>query len=243
MINVLLVEDHALTRIGLKTVIKRTDDINVIGEATNGLEAIEMAESLMPDVILMDVGMPKMNGIQAAKAIVEKNPQVRIIMLTQHDNDRDIMASLASGASGYCLKDVEPERLFVAIRAVSAGDAWLDESIAAKVLRLYSTTTEAATIEPVMTEAVLSESSMKNPAPVAQTTTAKTFDRPAPEALSPRETEVLTLIVEGLSNQGIADKLIISLPTAKTHVRNILNKLSVDDRTQAAVHAMRRGLI
>jgi len=236
MIKVLLVEDHTLTRIGLKTVLKRTDDIDVIGEAANGVEAIEMAESLVPDVILMDVGMPIMNGIQAAKAIIEKNPGIRIIMLTQHDNDRDIMASLSAGASGYCLKDVEPERLFVAIRAVGAGDAWLDESIAAKVLRLY----------PAMTESVIHESFLPKPAPLTESTSSKTsdiFDRPAPEPLSPRETEVLKLIVEGLSNQGIADKLIISLPTAKTHVRNILNKLSVDDRTQAAVHAMRRGLV
>jgi DNA-binding NarL/FixJ family response regulator len=236
IIKVLLVEDHALTRIGLKTALKRTDDIEVIGEATNGVEAIEMAESLAPDVILMDVGMPMMDGIQAAKAIVEKNPLARIIMLTQHDNDRDIMASLAAGAAGYCLKDVEPARLFVAIRAVSAGDAWLDASIATRVLRFYTAITDPTSNQPAAPK----------PAAIAQTTPAKTsdiLDRPAPEALSARETEVLKLIVDGLSNQDIADKLIISLPTAKTHVRNILNKLSVDDRTQAAVHAMRRGLV
>jgi DNA-binding NarL/FixJ family response regulator len=187
-------------------------------------------------VIVMDVGMPIMDGIQAAKLIVSEHPGIRVVMLTQHDNDSDILASLAAGASGYCLKDVEPERLYTAVRSVNAGDAWLDATIASRVLRHYSALprSEAASASPVaQMEAVEAQNS----------SAGESLDRPAPEALSPRELEVLKLIVDGLSNQEIADKLIISLATAKTHVRNILNKLAVDDRTQAAVHAMRRRLV
>lgn len=232
-IKVLLVEDHALTRMGLKTALKRTTDILVVGEAANGEEALAAADSLKPDVILMDVGMPVMDGIQATQKIRDRNPVARVIMLTQHDNDHDILASLAAGASGYCLKDVEPERLYTAIRSVNAGDAWLDSSIAGKVLRHYS----------AQESKVVEDLSCAPAKGVAPSTPDVQLDRPYAEPLSARELEVLTLIVDGLSNQEIADKLIISLATAKTHVRNILNKLAVDDRTQAAVHAMRRGLV
>lgn len=239
-ISLLLVEDHALTRIGLKAALRRTADLNVIAEAANGQEAIEAAANMHPDVILMDVGMPVLDGIQAAKQILEKYPEIRIIMLTQHDNDQDILASLAAGASGYCLKDVEPERLYTAIRAVSSGDLWLDASIAGRVLRTYLGKAPADSAE--------QHAENKNEEPATQNGTQPKQDPKAAgfaymEPLSPREIEVLTLIVDGLSNQQIADKLIISLPTAKTHVRNILNKLAVDDRTQAAVQAMRRGLV
>ncbi len=230
-IKVMLVEDHALTRLGLKAALKRTTDIEVIGVAGNGEEAVSMAQQLHPHVILMDVGMPIMDGIQAAQQIVSKNPEIRVIMLTQHDNDRDILASLAAGASGYCLKDVAPERLYTAIRSVNAGDAWLDSSIADRVLRHFK---PAAPEHAQPTAAV---------APAKPASPAHVSDRPLVEPLSAREMEVLKLIVDGLSNQEIADNLIISLATAKTHVRNILNKLAVDDRTQAAVHAMRRGLV
>lgn len=238
-IRVILVEDHALTRIGLKAALKRTDDIDVVGEATNGEEAIQRVRELTPDVVLMDVGMPVMDGIQATAEVSREHPSVRVIMLTQHDNDRDILASLSAGASGYCLKDVEPERLYTAIRSVNAGDAWLDATIAGRVLRLYAggIPTEAVNTAPT--------ASTQHPEPTGEAPKQSTqsLDRPAPEPLSSRELEVLRLIVDGLSNQEIAEKLIISLATAKTHVRNILNKLSVDDRTQAAVHAMRRGLV
>jgi DNA-binding NarL/FixJ family response regulator len=239
MIKVLLVEDHALTRMGLKTALKRTTDIAVIGEATNGEDALTAAEQLKPDVILMDVGMPVMDGIQAAAKILEKDPIAKVIMLTEHDNDSDILASLAAGASGYCLKDVEPERLYTAIRAVNAGDAWLDASIAGRVLRFFSTPQAQPQTAPRQPDNTPALQPIKATASAGSTE----FDRPLPEPLSPREIEVLKLIVDGLSNQEIANRLIISLATAKTHVRNILNKMAVDDRTQAAVHAMRRGLV
>ena len=234
-IRVLLVEDHALTRIGLKTALKRTSDILVVGEAGNGEEALSMAEALQPDVILMDIGMPVMDGILSTQTLLANYPNLRVIMLTQHDNDRDILASLAAGASGYCLKDVEPERLYTAIRSVNAGDAWLDAAIANRVLRIY--TTEQSFIASKRTA-----SPMRQEEP-PDCPASEEIDRPLVEPLSARELEVLKLIVDGLSNQEIANRLIISLATAKTHVRNILNKLAVDDRTQAAVHAMRRGLV
>jgi NarL family two-component system response regulator LiaR len=227
-IRIVLVEDHLLTRIGLKTVIERDVEFKIVGEAENGEMAIRKVEELLPNVVLMDVGMPVMDGIEAARKIKEKNPDVEIIMLTSHDNERDIFASLAAGASGYCLKDVEPERLYSAIRSVSSGDVWLDSNIANKVLKAY--TGQAVSVNPT---AGMSPSGTK---PATQYP-------PLPDPLSPRELEVLGLLVDGMSNQEIADKLIISLATAKTHVRNILNKLAVDDRTQAAVQAMRRGLV
>lgn len=250
IIKILLVEDHALTRIGIKTVLKRTPDLKVIGEAANGEEAVTAAAELSPDIILMDVGMPVMDGIQAAKKIVESGSLSKIIMLTQHDNSQDIMASLSAGASGYCLKDVEEERLYAAIRTVFAGDAWLDAGIASKVLKLYGgNSSSRADDEQHAESAKLPTPEHESHATEQKHETSERIsknyvpDRPYAEPLSPRELEVLTLIVEGFSNQQIADKLIISLPTTKTHVRNILNKLAVDDRTQAAVHAMRRGLV
>jgi DNA-binding NarL/FixJ family response regulator len=226
VVRILLVEDHALTRIGLKTVVERVGEFQVIGEAENGQQAIDKVDALNPDVVLMDVGMPVMDGIEAARKIIEKHSNVEIIMLTSHDNERDIMASLAAGADGYCLKDVAPDRLYSAIRSVLGGDVWLDSSIADKVLRQYSTK-------------IQHEAPSAPPAPGVSGGSNQSLAEP----LSPRELEVLTLVVEGLSNQEIADKLFISLATAKTHVRNILNKLAVDDRTQAAVSAMRRGLV
>lgn len=250
IVKVLLVEDHKLTRMGLKTALKRVSDFEVVGEAANGQEAIQQAESLSPDVILMDVGMPVLDGIQAAKQIKVSRPEIHIIMLTQHDNESDIFASLAAGASGYCLKDVEPERLYMAIRSVNSGDTWLDSSIASKVLKHYSNlsaspaspeleTAEAASVGGATTTSAAPVS----PSAANDFTAASAGIRPLPEPLSPREMEVMQLIVDGLSNQQIAERLIISLATAKTHVRNILNKLAVDDRTQAAVQAMRRGLV
>ena len=233
MIKVLLVEDHKLTRIGLKTVLERTEDLKVVGEAENGAEAVEKASELKPDVVLMDVGMPVMDGIEAVQKIRSTHKDINSIMLTSHDNERDILASLSAGAAGYCLKDVEPERLYTAIRSVNEGDVWLDANVASRVMKAYGS------------------SQPEKPAPVEKQEEAPPPKikvnhpdlPPTPDALSPREMEVLALIVEGLSNQQIADRLIISLATAKTHVRNILNKLAVDDRTQAAVHAMRRGLV
>lgn len=230
-ITLLLVEDHKLTRIGLRTVLERTADFKVVGEAENGEDAVQKVGELRPAVVLMDVGMPVMDGIEAVNKIHELYPEVNSIMLTSHDNEEDILASLSAGACGYCLKDVEPERLYTAIRAVNSGDIWLDSSIASRVMKIQQSKMSNHKTE--SHGAATQQDSMKQKSPMA----------PMPDPLSPREMEVLSLLVDGLSNQEIADRLIISLATAKTHVRNILNKLAVDDRTQAAVHAMRRGLV
>ncbi len=233
-IRVVLVEDHLLTRIGLRTVLERTSDIRVIGEAENGAAAVQLVKELRPDVVLMDVGLPFVDGIEAARQICTENPAQRIIMLTSHDSEQDIFASLAAGAGGYCLKDVAPDRLYTAVRSIHGGDVWLDSAVAHKVLAHYAA-------EKGIKQRKTVESGPK------ENGTAPAEDMPdmpdLPDPLSNRELEVLKLLVEGCSNQQIANQLVISLATAKTHVRNILNKMSVDDRTQAAVQAMRRGLV
>lgn len=230
-IKVVLVEDHLLTRIGLRTVLERTSDIRVIGEAENGAIAVRLVRELRPDVVLMDVGMPQVDGIEAVRQICAENPSQRIIMLTSHDSEREILASLSAGAGGYCLKDVAPDRLYTAVRSIHAGDVWLDSAIAYKALGRYAAEKNVKIRKPAEK-------------PPGQNGNVQSDDLPGlSDPLSNRELEVLKLLVEGCSNQEIANRLVISLATAKTHVRNILNKLTVDDRTQAAVQAMRRGLV
>ena len=230
-ISVLIVEDHALTRVGLRTALRRTHDIHVVAEAGNGREAVALAKQYQPDVVLMDVGMPVMDGVQSARAILQAETNIKVIMLTQHDNDSDVMASLAAGAAGYCLKDIEPERLYLAIRSVFAGDSWLDAAIAGRVLKHYANSDSST-----MRSFAPIESSSQDLEVVSELTMCG-------DTLTARELEVLKLIVDGSSNQDIAKRLIVSLPTAKAHVRSILSKLAVADRTQAAVHAMRRHLV
>jgi DNA-binding NarL/FixJ family response regulator len=217
-IRILIVDDHPLSRIGLKYLLEEAKDMEIVGEAMNGEEAVSIIAMCNPNVILMDVGMPVMDGIRAAKIILEKNPNVRVIMLTSHDSEEDIFASLAAGASGYCLKDVNQNRLFTAIRSVFAGDLWLDTAIAGKVVSAISSS--------------------------RLTWSAGNQGQPnSGDTLSHRELEVLNLLVEGLSNQQIADRLIIGLETVKTHIKHILDKLAVSDRTQAAIKALRDGIV
>ncbi len=229
-IKILIVDDHKLTRIGLETTFKNSPDIIVAGQAANGAEAIDAARQLMPDVILLDLAMPVLDGIEAAKLIRQDMPEIHIIMLSSHDSEKEIFASLAAGVSGYCLKDVEPERLCAAVRAVKSGDLWLDASIAHKVLTQCKGPLE-------------NEIAQKCEGSHAKSAPDSCEELKLYEPLSPREKQVLELIVEGLNNQQIAEKLLVSRATAKTHVRNILNKLSVNDRTKAAVLALKHGLV
>jgi DNA-binding NarL/FixJ family response regulator len=235
-IRVILVEDHALTRMRLATVLGQGPGIELVDHADNGQTAIELVEKHRPDVVLMDVGLPVMDGIEAASTIRKLFPEVKIVMLTAHDNDGDVFAALAAGAGGYCLKNMEPERLYRAIISVNDGDLWLDSGIASKVVKLYSplSAKDNTRASEIAVPAVLDGEGKTGESGSLQE---------LPDPLSPREMEVLNLLVNGLSNQQIADNLIISLATTKSHVRSILNKLAVDDRTQAAVHAMRRGLV
>lgn len=218
-IKIMLVEDHALTRIGLRVSLEKHSDLEIVAETSSGLEAIKFSKEKPIDLILMDISLVELDGIEATKQIKQSNPNIKIIMLTSHEAEREILASLASGADGYCLKDTSPEQLYSAIESVNEGNAWLSSQVAEKVLRNLC----GRDIKQ------LKQSDLTKKIPVIP--------------LSDRELEVLKLIVDGKSNQEIADKIFVTLATVKTHVRNILNKLSVDDRTQAAVKAMREGIV
>lgn len=219
-IRIVLVEDHALTRIGLKVSFEQYPNLEVIDETDNGIKAVSIAQEKNPDVIIMDIGLLGLDGIEATKRIKKINPQIKIIMLTSHEAENEILASLASGADGYCLKETPPSQLYNAIVSVNDGNAWLSHQIAEKVLRNLCGQS--------IHNAFSLEQAHKNIPTIP---------------LSERELEVLKLIVDGQSNQQIANNLFLALATVKTHVRNILNKLSVDDRTQAAVKAMKEGIV
>lgn len=213
-IKVLIVEDHSLTRVGLKFTLEKHADLEVIGEAEDGAEAIEKTKELSPDVILMDLGMPNMNGIEATTEIKKSYPDSRVIILTSHDEEEEVLAAFTAGADAYCMKDIPPERLVQAIQSVNDGVVWLDPTIAEIVLSFV-------------------------PRPESRKNKITLEDL----HLTPREVEVLKLIVDGHSNADIAYDLTVSMHTVKTHISNILSKLGVNDRTQAAVKAMRENLV
>ena len=233
-IRLMLVEDHVLTRIGLKVSLEKYPNLEIVAETANGKEAIELANNKKPDLIIMDIGLIEIDGIEATKKIKETNPNIKVIMLTSHESEREIIASLASGADGYCLKDTSPEQLYIAIQSVHEGNAWLSSQVAEKVLRNFYGK-EVSQIKKSDFAKGLSSFDEKK-------IIRSEFHIPI-VPLSDRELEVLKLIVDGKSNQEIGEKLFVTLATVKTHVRSILNKLSVDDRTQAAVKAMREGLV
>jgi DNA-binding NarL/FixJ family response regulator len=210
-IRILVAEDHTVTRLGLRFIVESHDRLELVGEAINGADAVEKVKQAQPDVVILDVEMPVMDGIAAAAEIRAESPKTKIVMFTSHKSEQDIFSALAAGANGYCIKDTTDDRLLNAIESVYAGDFWLDSAIAAKVV-----------------------SALPVPASVKDAT---------PETLSERELQVLNLIVDGLSNQQIAGKLFITQDTVKTHIKRILEKLSASDRTQAAVKALRQGLI
>lgn len=219
-ISIILVEDHTLTRFGLKTAFEESEELKVIGEAETGEEGITMALKLKPDIVLMDLGLPGINGIEATHKIKAANENIKVIILTSHNNEEEVWASLSSGANAYCLKDIEPDRLIHVVQSVHDGAAWLDPAIANIVLKNIST-------RPIK----------KVPQNTLQEPTNEKLQ------LTERELEVLKLLVEGNSNAQIAKKLVVSIHTAKAHVCNILQKLSVDDRTQAAIKALKDGLV
>lgn len=220
MIKILIVDDHDELRLGLSLFFQKHEDLTVVGEADNGRFAVELARKLRPDIVLMDVEMPVMDGIEACKIIRKELEEVKVVMLTSHDNDEHVLTALAARANGYCLKQVIGERLVTAIRTVNEGDMWLDSSIAAGVVRMLPTGQKDAAA----------------PRPKGA------GDAPY-EALSRRELEILKLIADGHSNTEISQLLIISKETVKTHIRHLMEKLAVSDRTQAAVKALRRGII
>lgn len=229
-VNVLIVEDNELMRQGLRSVLERTEEFCVVGEAEDGEEAVRLAQTLKPDVIVMDIGLPYKNGIEATRDIKQNSPSVNIVMLTSHDNDDEIFAALSAGAQGYCLKDCASERIKIALSSVSQGAAWIDPRIAQKVLSAF---------EGGRKDKSESEAEKSSPAASNAGSTASGGQ----DTLSAREKDVLRLMVDGASNKEISEKLIISISTVRTHVEHILEKLAVTGRTQAAVKAMKEGLV
>jgi two-component system, NarL family, response regulator LiaR len=216
VVRVLLVEDHALMRRGMKGQFALEAGFIVVGEAVDGDQAVELAKQLEPDVVLMDIDLPVMDGITATQQIKSDRTMTRILALSAFDNDTQVMGMLAAGADGYCLKSIEWEQLIAVIQLIQGGGAYLDPPVARKVARMLQ--------------------------PPSSPHIATTPQLPTP-ILSSREREVLKLIADGRSNQEIAEQLFLSLGTVKSYVRMILNKLSVDDRVQAAAKAVREGLI
>ncbi|MDD7542115.1 MAG: response regulator transcription factor [Mobiluncus porci] len=220
-IKVLLVDDQSLIRMGFRMVLEAADDIEVVGEAADGKTALQMVRATKPDVVLMDVRMPNMNGIEATGEIVGMNPAVKVIILTTFDLDEYAFGALRAGASGFLLKDAKPEELIAAIRAVAHGDAAISPRVTKKMLELFAPQ--------------LPGEDEGDP--------ALTVDTVALASLTERETEVLKLIAQGLTNQEIADELYISMTTVKTHVGNILGKINARDRVQAVIFAYENGLV
>ncbi len=224
-IKVLLVEDHTMTRMGLQLALEKIEDIELVGETDDGEQSVDLAKELNPDVILMDIGLPGIDGIEATQRIKQEKLNSNIIIFTSRDNEDDIFAAFAAGANAYIMKGANPEQLLNAIRAVSEGTAWIDPLIAKVVLKNINQPRKT----PVVTVDENQKDSSQNAARAA--------------GLTERETQVLGLIVDGMSNAQIAETLFITRATAKAHVHSILQKLCVDDRTQAAVTAMRTGLV
>lgn len=217
MINVLLVEDHELYRMGLSMLLDKTEGIHLAAEAVDGLDGVKKAREFSPDVILMDIGLPNMDGIEATQRIKEFLPDVKILIFTSRDGEQDIFESFKAGADGYIMKGASPEQTITAIKSVYEGVGWIDPAIAKVVF-----------------------SNLQKPAPIATPVSGTHKNN---YGLTDRELDVLALMVEGLSNPQIADKLVITRATAKAHVHSILQKLCASTRTQATVTAMKEGLV
>jgi DNA-binding NarL/FixJ family response regulator len=215
-IKVLLVDDHALFRRGIAAVLANQKNIEIVGEAADGLEAIRKAEETVPDVVLMDLNMPHCSGLEATQALQTKMPQVNILVLTVSDNEADLFAAMKFGATGYILKNTEPEELIQAIFHVVQGGAIISPFMATKLLAEFQG---------------------------VETRVATEITRETDAKLSPREDEVLRLVAQGATNKEIADSLFISENTVKTHLRNIMEKLHLANRSQAAAYAINRGLV
>jgi NarL family two-component system response regulator LiaR len=206
VISVLIADDHPFVRHGLRTYLETLEDMDVLDEAADGAEAVALAERLLPDVVLMDLVMPELDGIEATRRIKAASPATKVIALTSFDDDEKVFPAIKAGAAGYLLKDVRPAELAEAVRKASRGEALLAPSVAARLMQEVS------------------------------------GERTAPGGLTDRELDVLRLIARGLPNKQIAAELVVSEKTVKTHVSNILAKLHLADRTQAALYAVREGL-
>lgn len=212
-LRILLVDDHILFRKGLARLLDAQPDFQVVGEASDGTEGVEKARALRPDVVLMDLRMPVCDGLEATRQIKRELPSVRVVILTVSEDDQDFLAAIRCGADGYLVKSIRPESLFQELRGLAQGEVPISRAMTGKLLRQIARTVSVP------------------PTPVLSV------------ALSERELQVLRMVAEGLSNEEIATELGISVNTVRNHVRNILEKLGLRNRVQAAVYAVRHGLL
>ncbi len=232
-IRIVLVEDHDVVRIGLRTALQKQEGFQVVGEASNGIQGLKILEMTQPDVAIVDIGLPGMDGIEMTRRFRQsqtENSTTKILMLTMQGNEAAVLAAFAAGADSYCMKDVGIERMIEAIEMTHNGNAWIDPAIANIVLQQMLKGTPQTLDQPKLTVEIQSlESEYKD---VLET-----------DPLTSRELEVLKLIAAGCTNVAIAEQLSITTGTVKTHVHNILSKLCADDRAQASVRALRAGII
>jgi NarL family two-component system response regulator LiaR len=217
LIRVLLVDDHAVVRQGLRMFLEMQDDMEVVGEGTNGIQAVELAAQLNPDVILLDLLMPQMDGVEATRKILQHNSQSRVLILTSFGEDDKVFPAIRAGAQGYLLKDIQPRDLVQAVRETCQGKAQLHPDIARRLMAAVAGEVPPRQAQPASLPEEL-------------------------QGLTEREREVLEQIARGLTNREIAEKMVISEKTVKTHVSNLLDKLGLEDRTRAAIWALKHGL-
>jgi DNA-binding NarL/FixJ family response regulator len=223
--RLVIADDHALVRKGMRSMLDGEPGLEVVGEAANGREALELCHRLRPDLVLMDVRMPKMDGLEATRAIKREFPLTAVLMVTMHENIDYLLEALKAGAAGYVLKESSEEEVTSAVRQALDGESPLNPALAAQLLRRLASEEK---------EHLEEERPPTGP---------KQRPESPPESLTPREVEVLRLLAQGLTNREIAQKLVVSPLTVKVHVQNIIGKLRVSDRTQAAVRAVQLGLL
>ena len=225
-ISVFIADDHELTRQGLRYAFRGHKEVEVVGEAGDGNDIVSQVCAGQPDVVLMDIVLDGMDGIEATRQIKQQRPEIRVVMLTSHDSDERIFSAFSAGADAYCLKTISGDMLVQAVQSVHEGVGWLDPGIAKRVLRAC---VQSAPVPALSQPKQTQDCASKNAA--------------SPFPLSERELAVLRLVVNGLSNQEIGEQLYLSPETIKSHLRKIFDKLLVADRTQAAVKAIRDGLV
>jgi NarL family two-component system response regulator LiaR len=214
MVKLLLVDDHAVFREGIGVLLKMEDDMEVVGETSRGEEALRLAAELQPDVVLLDIAMPDMDGIEICRRLKRSLPQVAVLMLSALDSEEEVTAALTAGASGYVVKTIDHQRLVEGIRAITRGEMLLSPTVAAKVVQQ-----------------------------LARTRQKKEREADVLQALTPREQEVFHLVARGCTNAEIAERLVLSEKTVKTHLRNISNKLNLSGKDEMRVLAAQMGLI
>jgi DNA-binding NarL/FixJ family response regulator len=213
-LRIMLADDHVLFRKGIGSLLNAHQEMEVVGEANDGIEAVDMARRTLPDIILMDVNMPNRNGLEAVKIIKREMPHIQIVMLTVSDNDEDLFTAIKNGAKGYLLKNLEPQQLYKMLEGLRQGESPISGAMASRILQEFR-----------------------------QPDSSQTDAGEARDSLTPREVQVLEQVVTGATNKEIAKVLHITENTVKIHLRNILEKLQVQNRIQAAVHAVRQGLV